>query len=177
VYRDPFDLIHRDQTHLVEKRVQEKWRGRVTEQQASCPPSSIRVKESASRDAQIAQLVPAFELQMITEPQLSFHQLALPRFVFDFGASPDASKTGALAMLPRVHSRSAPESFFNAAVTAVSLINFAARFKSAEAREAAITYYVKALRQFAVATENPRTVHSSEALLSVFLLALYEVRG
>jgi hypothetical protein len=176
LYRDNFELIHRDQTNLVGKRAREKWRERATGQQSMSRPTPI-VNESIAADINV-HAWPKFRVQSSLQPRLSFNGLAIPRFMFDFGpANPQMSKASGLAMLPQMYADSPPGSILRAITTSVALANFAGRFKHPEAGRAAVTHYVTALRLFAIATEDADAMKSPEALLSVFLFGLYEVRA
>jgi hypothetical protein len=176
-YRDNFELVHRDQTIITEKRAQEKWRRRLTTQQDSSIPSvSVEHYKTAGLQLQATQPWSSGMHGLSIQPCSSFQDLALPRFLFDFVNSPGIpSRKTTLALLPRMYTDSAPDSFLGATVNAVALANFAGRFKHAEARKTAVRYYITALQQFAIAAKDPETMQSEQALFSIFLLGLYEV--
>jgi hypothetical protein len=118
----------------------------------------------------------SFYFELNRQPQSLFHELAYPRFAYDFLISTDPTeKPGPLELINQAYARASLDSFLYSAVNAVSLANFAARFKCSEAKTAALEQYTLAVRRLADSASNPDILKSSEALLSGFVLGLYEV--
>ncbi|KAL1966023.1 hypothetical protein VTN77DRAFT_4963 [Rasamsonia byssochlamydoides] len=178
IYPNRFDLFHRDQTSIAARHAQERWRTRTKPPSVHSPPSST----TSSEDDTALVIRTGWRWSsssshaLTHEPLLSFYQLAFPRFVYDFITPSDrAPQAGTLRAVPRLYSKSSPGALFHSAASAVTLANFANRFKVKEAAIVALRDYTKALRQLAVATAEPGNIQLSEMVLVVFLLALYEM--
>ncbi|KAL7916830.1 hypothetical protein GGI35DRAFT_434068 [Trichoderma velutinum] len=176
-YKDKFDLILRNQSHHAAETAKSKWRQRATRPRLS--PSLPRTNSTQLAASQQASLNSALTVPKSVPLRPSLQQMVQLRFFYDFASAQDRGigRMGSLDQIPQMMAASSPNSWFHSALSALSLANFGGRFKSQEAKDAALVFYNNALGRFASVMSNSTggKIKMEEVLFGIFLLGIYEV--
>lgn len=168
-YRSLVDVIFHDDTRHAARRATELWQKRSTK-----PIEVITADISQGRPSSSEAL--SLRQTHVTIPLLD---LAMQRFFFDyvFRKNPSKARMGYLEHLPELcENREYFLPYFESAIKATILANFARRYNSVLAEEQAMKQYTRAIQLINQALGDSHLVWKNETLLACHLLGICEVK-